>query len=272
MNEKLRVQFREFGGITIISLVITIIILIILAGVAIYLSLGNNGIFTRAKQAKELTNKQEATEIINLKITTAQMNKYAEKQEMLTLKELSEILRDDSEIEYVTEKSKVAVAEYDVPSTNPTSIYTKLKKYPYEFEINKSFQLASINGEALINNTQNNKNEVIEIEYIQGTIITHSGGNTYIKYNNLSEYNILTIESRTRTGVVGATYYQIIGYYKNDEGKIVEENVLYTTEPSNSLETYNISKYESISINIVCTAGGGSTSFENYYFNNIRIF
>ncbi len=72
-------------GITLISLVITIIVLIILASVAMYLSLGNNEIFIKTKQAKEETNKKEATEKINLKITTAQMNKYAEKQEMLTL-------------------------------------------------------------------------------------------------------------------------------------------------------------------------------------------
>ncbi len=142
-------------GITLISLVITIIILIILASVAIYLGLSNNGIFNRANEAKELTNKQTATEIINLKITTAQMNKYAEKQEMPTLKELSLILGNDNEIEYVTETSKVASTEYDVPSENPTSIYTKLSKYPYEFEINSSLQLASINGVKVANNTQN---------------------------------------------------------------------------------------------------------------------
>lgn len=42
-------------GITLIALVITIIILIILAGVAINLTLGENGIFLKAKQAKEDT-------------------------------------------------------------------------------------------------------------------------------------------------------------------------------------------------------------------------
>ena len=40
-------------GITLIALVITIVVLIILATVAINLSLGENGIFKRAKQAKE---------------------------------------------------------------------------------------------------------------------------------------------------------------------------------------------------------------------------
>ena len=40
-------------GITLIALVITIIILIILAGVTINLTIGENGIFNKAKQAKE---------------------------------------------------------------------------------------------------------------------------------------------------------------------------------------------------------------------------
>lgn len=56
-------------GITIISLVVTIIVLIILSSVAIYLSLGNNGIFTRAKQAKRLyenAQKKETEELNEL--------------------------------------------------------------------------------------------------------------------------------------------------------------------------------------------------------------
>ena len=40
-------------GITLIALVVTILVLIILAGVTINLSLGNNGIFSKAKLAKE---------------------------------------------------------------------------------------------------------------------------------------------------------------------------------------------------------------------------
>ncbi len=40
-------------GITMVSLVVTIIILIILAGVSINLTLGDNGLITIAKKAKE---------------------------------------------------------------------------------------------------------------------------------------------------------------------------------------------------------------------------
>ena len=46
---------KKEKGITLVSLVVTIIILIILAGVSINLTLGKNGIITIAKQAKENT-------------------------------------------------------------------------------------------------------------------------------------------------------------------------------------------------------------------------
>ena len=132
-------------GITLIALIITIILLLILAGVVISLTLGEKGLFNYAKEAKEETTKETATEKINLKITTAQMNSYAEKQRTPTLKEVSLILKEDKEIEYVTETKQIASTKYEV-GEEPSSIYTKLKDYSYEFEINDKLQLASIDG------------------------------------------------------------------------------------------------------------------------------
>ena len=51
--EKLKEKMKENKAITLIALVITIVVLIILASVAINMTLGNNGLFTRAKTAKE---------------------------------------------------------------------------------------------------------------------------------------------------------------------------------------------------------------------------
>ena len=45
--------FKNSKAITLIALIITIVILIILAGVVISLSLENNGLFNKAKDAKE---------------------------------------------------------------------------------------------------------------------------------------------------------------------------------------------------------------------------
>ncbi len=46
-------MFKKESGITLVALVVTIIVLLILAGVAISLTIGNNGIFTRAQNATE---------------------------------------------------------------------------------------------------------------------------------------------------------------------------------------------------------------------------
>ena len=55
-EEKLkRVDIKKNKGITLIALVITIIVLLILAGVSIAMLTGNNGILTQAKLAKENT-------------------------------------------------------------------------------------------------------------------------------------------------------------------------------------------------------------------------
>ena len=173
---------KNVKAITLISLIITIVILIILAGIGINLSLGSNGIFNRAKEAKEETNKQTAIEKINLKITTAQMNKYAEKQVMPTLKELSEVLRDDNEIQYVTEKSQIASTKYEV-GENPNTIFTKLKDYNYEFEINSSLELVSINRVKIADQSNNEELEKVKNEFdnykkVIAESLTKNGVNT----------------------------------------------------------------------------------------------
>lgn len=53
LNDIKKKKIINISGITLIALVITIVVLIILAAVAINLSLGNNGIFNRAKEARK---------------------------------------------------------------------------------------------------------------------------------------------------------------------------------------------------------------------------
>lgn len=57
---------RKENGITLIALVITIVILIILAGVTISLSIGENGIFNKTKYGKEMYLNEQVTEEKNI--------------------------------------------------------------------------------------------------------------------------------------------------------------------------------------------------------------
>ena len=54
---------KEMKGITLVALVVTIVVLLILAGVSINLVLGNNGIITKAKEAAEKTAEAQEKEM-----------------------------------------------------------------------------------------------------------------------------------------------------------------------------------------------------------------
>ena len=71
----LKLKGKSTKGITLIALVITIVILLILAGVSIAMLTGDNGILTQAQKAKEETEKAQENEESNLDY----MNKYINK-------------------------------------------------------------------------------------------------------------------------------------------------------------------------------------------------
>ena len=136
-------------AITLIALVITIVVMLILAVVAINLTLGENGIFKRAKMAKEEQAKQAAIELLKVKMTECQLESIAEKGEYPTLAYLAAYLQNEKdkngEIEYVEAVSKKVALLDETPYADWEKIYTKLSKYSFEFEIDSSFKV-SVNG------------------------------------------------------------------------------------------------------------------------------
>ena len=65
---------KQTKGITLIALVITIIVLLILAGVSIAMLTGDNGILTQAQNAKEETEKASLIEQVQTDILGEQAN------------------------------------------------------------------------------------------------------------------------------------------------------------------------------------------------------
>lgn len=55
-------MFKKENGITLVALVVTIVVLLILAGVSISLVLGQNGLVNRAKDAANATNTAATSE------------------------------------------------------------------------------------------------------------------------------------------------------------------------------------------------------------------
>ena len=69
-------KLKQSKGITLISLVVTIIILVILAGVTISLILGNDGIVEKAKEAKAVTSVATAQENLELLKSKILLDKF----------------------------------------------------------------------------------------------------------------------------------------------------------------------------------------------------
>ncbi|MBD9159236.1 MAG: hypothetical protein EGQ16_05310 [Clostridiales bacterium] len=69
-NNKDNMKLLNSSGITLIALVITIIVLLLLAGVSIAMLTGQNGILTQAQNAKTVTENKAAEEKLKLAITS----------------------------------------------------------------------------------------------------------------------------------------------------------------------------------------------------------
>lgn len=234
--KNLKNKIKNMKGITLISLVITIIVLIILAGVTINMLLGENGIINRTKTARDENEKATATETMNLKITNVQISKYAEEQRMPTLKELADNFCEDDDFQYVQETSEVASLT-KITNNNPTSIYTKLKAYPYEFEINSSLQLASIDGVKVASIPENDGDSIVSM--------TKSELNSYIESainTKLQEYSKTTDISSTyatKTQVENIENSEMCSTTEKRVGTYLNNKPLYQRTFTGTLGTIN---------------------------------
>ena len=89
-KEKQHIVANE-KAITLIALVVTIVILLILAGVTITMTLGQNGLFTRARKGAAAYNESEVRDDLSMLITQYTWDKAAEK----TDKSLGDYLKDN---------------------------------------------------------------------------------------------------------------------------------------------------------------------------------
>lgn len=94
-------------GITLIALVVTIVVLLILAGVSIGMLSGDDGIINRATEANKSSKRGEEQEIVDLADSTAIQNSYIERGDgIFTKQELEDALDELAGEGETTVKSK----------------------------------------------------------------------------------------------------------------------------------------------------------------------
>ena len=129
-----RISMKERNntkGITLIALVITIIILLILSGVAIATLTGENGLFARAKQVKEQTNYVQAEEKIKLAINASYDNTANLNDELLK-ENLNSIDGINEKIEKITYDLEITVDGYKFKIDKEGKIVTVFAPGPGE--------------------------------------------------------------------------------------------------------------------------------------------
>lgn len=85
---KRKVNYKE-SGITLIALVVTIVVLLVLAGISINMVMGQHGILQRAKDAKTLTEDRQIQEQIRLATMSAMAYGNGNITEALLIQELN---------------------------------------------------------------------------------------------------------------------------------------------------------------------------------------
>ena len=103
-------------GITLIALIITIIILLILAGVTLSMVMGENGIFGKANKAKEQTQIANAKEIIRTAVLENEIyRKTGDAENTKEEKELQEEIEEKLKNEgYIVKDGKIKIGKQEI--------------------------------------------------------------------------------------------------------------------------------------------------------------
>lgn len=135
---------KSNNGITLITLVITIIVLIILSAIVINLTVGENGIFGKAKRAQQETLIAQAKEKLELKASEIQI----EKEGQATLKDFAEYLDKDNAT-YAIALNKSASVTGGIPNLeNAEEMYITYNGM--EFKVDKSLKITYVGGTAKV--------------------------------------------------------------------------------------------------------------------------
>ena len=112
----MRINKRKSGGVTLISLIVTVIVLLILSGISISMITGNNGIIGRAADAKETARKEECREQIQAEVLKS-FNKLGDLSLNKLKTKLSKLNAEVTQIENIliddAQTGKISLNGYD---------------------------------------------------------------------------------------------------------------------------------------------------------------
>ena len=187
---------RENKGITLIALVITIIVLLIMAGVSILMITGENSIVSKGTEATDLTKKMNAKEKVNIQVM-ASLSENGKIDNNLLAKNLKEIegieispgiIKDeDYPLQIIVDNTEIQIennGNVKIIDKNEVQNNTKVMIYDYG-AINEGYELG----------TENTWTDIKQVNFNEDNIqiaATESYGVVYTKnYIDFSQYSKL---------------------------------------------------------------------------------
>lgn len=214
-------------GVTLVALIVTIVVLLILAGVSINLIVGKNGIVTRAVDVKIITRASAAEERVNLWKKENYIAREAE-QETVSKEKLLSYLKEQNlvtENEIDRDREVIVIKKDDgtiVKEINYSGVIINISKYPEKGKTAAvQLEVTSIEGltdvEELDETAKKNFIKQLEIQYHNETY----GTNITDFADILTDYaNVGLISSNTEDA-----FWDMIGENKADYINILIGNL-----------------------------------------------
>ena len=177
-------------GITLIALVVTIIVLLILAGISITMLTGQNGILNRAQEAKEKTEDAVLEEKIKLLTAETLINEYTGQEEEKTAQELQNELNNQGENVLVIQWDKYIIFDLN-----------KNKEYRVTNDGSIEYWGETTLGQTLLNAKTANEDQVAQDGSTSNIIGIDNDGNTVNML--LWEYTLIDDSALGKVGTYG---------------------------------------------------------------------
>ena len=226
---------KETRGITLITLAVTIVVLLILAGVSINTVVGDNGIIKKAQNSAELTKESEAKEIINRAIMEFYLtNDYETLEDFLKDKVL--FGRIDKVEKNTDGTLKVWKNGYSVTTENKTNSSNN-----NDNNVNKTIKISAIPYEGIYDGNEHEAITAINVEPTD-TILEYStdGTNYFTAIPTITNAGTTSIRIRASKENYETKNVTVTAKIEKAEGRLVLSETSGTINYPNST-TFTIS-------------------------------
>jgi len=253
LNSNFKIPTSDYRGITLIALVVTIIVLLILAGVTINIVLSEGGLFSRATEAGENQKKAEIRDQISILLSDYQVDKYAYNKDLKTY--LNEQVTKNV-IDSVEESGTnyiVSLDGYEVTINGETLNIGSIEKDTKSVKINLTKDTAELNEEVTATIDLGEEMTAVGWAYTADETIDASNASAFTPISDTNK----TITLNLSKSVAGTYYLHVLvqdaeGIKSVKSSSAINVGIVSVTsvELNKSETTINVGKSEKLEVTV----------------------